>query len=161
MTEPLERELAAMLAKEQSALNTLMTTLEDEQLALKDRNLDSMRQTAQRKQQHLSEFNRLVQDRLSYLSTHDQDASESGFESLLGLMPRGANVALTTQWQQLKTDFEHALLLNEKNGQLIHNSQARNRTLLSILQGQRNQPNLYNQKGSSKGSSSQHKIGKA
>ena len=161
MTEPLERELAAMLAKEQSALNTLMKTLEDEQLALKDRNLDSMRQTAQNKQQHLTQFNNLVQDRLSYLSTHDQDASESGFESLLDLMPHGAKTALTTQWQQLKTDFEQAISLNEKNGQLIHNSQARNRTLLSILQGQRNQPNLYNQKGSSKGATNRHEIGKA
>lgn len=161
MTEPLERELAEMLAKEQSALNTLMDTLEEEHSALKNRDLDAMRQTAQAKQTHLTQFNGLVQDRLSYLSTHDQDASESGFESLLELMPHGAQKALTTQWQQLKTQFEQALLRNEQNGQLIHNSQARNRTLLSILQGQRNQPNLYNQKGSSQSGNSQHNLGKA
>jgi len=165
MTQPLigelERELAALLAKEQSALQALMATLEVEAEALKSREMDGLKETAQTKQRQLDAFNRQVQARLSYLSTHEIDASESGFESLLKSMHHSAQTALQTQWQALKDQFEQALILNERNGQLIQVSQMRNRQMLSILHGQRNKPNLYNNKGASQNSANQHRLGEA
>ncbi len=165
MTQPLkgdlERELAALLAKEQSALDALTATLEVEAEALKSREMDGLKETAHAKQQQLDAFNQQVQTRLSYLSTHDIDASESGFETLLHTMPTQAQTALQTQWQTLKNQFKRALLLNERNGQLIQVSQMRNRHMLSILHGQRNKPNLYNNKGASQKSAHQHRLGEA
>ena len=161
MTQPLERELAELLAKEQSALETLMGTLVTEAEALQAREMAILKDTASVKQQQLNAFNQQVQARLSYLSTHEIDASESGFETLLNDMHQSAQTAPKSQWNDLKSQFEQALKLNEQNGQLIQVSQTRNRQLLSILQGQRNKPNLYNQKGASQNSSDQHRLGEA
>lgn len=154
------QQLSSMLSAEQTAVDALSEILAAESHALSQRNLDELRQTAQAKKEALQTLNDTVQQRLHFLASQSIDASEHGFQDLLQGLPHQARVSLNSQWQTLKSSFNHLQQDNLQNGHIIHQSRARTQTMLKILRGQINQPNLYNQTGATQLHSDKHPIGK-
>ncbi len=154
-------ELAQMLSEEQSTVDQLKQVLKQESVALTQHDIKAIETSASVKSKLLKSFSKQVQARLRYLSTQKLDASESGLFDLLNSLDTPQQASIKQQWLTLKKDFKSLLLQNETNGAVIQHSQARNRSLLNILHGNKNQPNLYNESGAAQTQANSHILGEA
>jgi len=154
-------ELAQMLSEEQSTVDQLKQVLKQESVALTQHDIKAIETSASVKSKLLKAFSKQVQARLRYLSTQKLDASESGLFDLLNSLDTPQQASIKQQWLILKKDFKSLLLQNETNGAVIQHSQARNRSLLNILHGNKNQPNLYNESGAAQAPANSHILGEA
>lgn len=154
-------ELNALLTCEQSTLSALQVVLEEESSALLNRDMLAIDGTAQKKVSALHAYQVQVNARLSFLLTHDYEGSEAGLCSLISQYDEQEQTALIEQWQHLKHGFEDVIAQNERNGIVIYHSQLRNRNLLNILHGCKNEPNLYNGSGAAKGQNHSQSLGEA
>mgnify|MGYP000609608419 CR=1 FL=1 len=153
--------LEVILSNEQSTIDRLKEILDKESHALVQNDIDSVEDNAKRKKSLLTQFQNQVQIRLDYLSAHDFEASEQGLDQLLVSLNSPKESPIHSQWLKIKTDFHSLIKQNEQNGIVIHHSRHRARALLNILHGGKNQPNLYNESGSAKGSRQHHRLGEA
>ena len=158
MTDTVVEELALLLAKEQTTVEDLQKVLDEESEALLRHDITAIEKLAQSKKQLLPKFQQQVQARLDYLSTHQLETTESGFEHFLTSLN---TPSLEDQWQTIKEGFRTIIIQNEKNGIVINHSRHKNRSLMNILHGNKNRPNLYNKSGASKESSQRHRLGEA
>jgi|GEM_PF-1777384 len=154
-------ELAQMLSVEQTTVDQLKQVLKQESDALTQHDIKAIESSASVKSKLLKAFSKQVQARLRYLSTQKLDASESGLFDLLNSLDTQLQASIKQQWLTLKKDFNSLLLQNETNGAVIQHSQARNRSLLNILHGNKNQPNLYNESGAAQTQANSHILGEA
>jgi flagellar biosynthesis/type III secretory pathway chaperone len=158
MTNTVVKELATLLADEQTTLEALLKVLGEETEALIRHDITAIEKLAQSKKQLLPKFQQHVQARLDYLSTHQLETDEKGFEQFLYSLE---NPSLESQWNTIKNGFRSVIEQNEKNGIVITHSRHKNRSLMNILHGNKNKPDLYSKSGSSKGSSTRHRLGEA
>ncbi len=154
-------ELAQMLSEEQSTVDQLKQVLKQESVALTQHDIRAIESSASLKSKLLKAFSKQVQSRLRYLSTQKLEASETGLFDLLKTLDNELKTTIKQQWLTLKKDFNTLLQQNETNGAVIQHSQARNRSLLNILHGNKNQPNLYNESGSAQAPANSHILGEA
>lgn len=161
MSDDCAQELAALLNTEQDELLELEKTLEAESRALLDRDIKAIDETAKHKRQLLLKFEKQVSQRQDYLSTRHVSADEDGLKSLIDQQASDKKEELITLWNTIRARFSRVITMNEENGIVIQHSRLRTRNLLNILHGDRNKPNLYNEKGSAKDSSGSHRLGKA
>jgi flagellar biosynthesis/type III secretory pathway chaperone len=161
MSVPKLSELSHVFSHEQSALEQLQVILEAESSALLDRDILAIEGTAQRKVTALKAYQLQVNKRLSFLLEHDFEGSEQGLLALVASYPESEQPQLTEQWQHLKQGFENVIALNERNGIVIYHNQHRNRNLLNILHGSKNEPNLYNGNGAAQGNNQRQSLGEA
>ncbi|GAA6134894.1 hypothetical protein NBRC116188_16840 [Oceaniserpentilla sp. 4NH20-0058] len=154
-------ELNALFTREQSTLNTLQVVLEEESSALLNRDMLAIDGIAQKKVTALHAYQEQVNARLSFLLSHDFEGSEAGLCSLISQYDEQEQTELNEQWQLLKLGFEGVIAQNEQNGIVIYHSQLRNRNLLNILHGCKNEPNLYNGSGAAKGRIHSQSLGEA
>ncbi len=161
MSHTVATELALLLSQEQSLMDQLKLTLKDELEALAKHDIKSIESSASVKSKLLKAFSKQVNARLRYLSTQKLEASEAGMNELLHSLNLDVKPGIEQQWDILKKDFKSLLQQNETNGSIIQHSQARNRSLLNILHGNKNQPNLYNESGSAQTSVNSHILGEA
>ncbi len=147
MSQSMAQELTLILDNEMSALNQLKESLELEAQALSEHDIQAIEKSASLKHSRLSHFQSQVKSRLKYLSTQKQDTSENGLLTLLNTLENPQKDQLKQAWTQIKHDFQDLIKLNEQNGMVIHHSQKRTTAALNILHGNKNQPNLYNQRG--------------
>ncbi len=160
-SQEVAHELAQMLTQEQSTVDQLKQVLQQESDALSQQDIIVIESSASIKSKLLKTFSQQVQARLRYLSTQQLAASEDGLYDLLNTLEDELQSAIKQQWQVLKKDFKDLLQQNERNGSVIQHSQARNRSLLNILHGNKNQPNLYNESGSTQTQLNSHSLGEA
>jgi len=161
MSDTLVVKLAEILSQEQSTVEQLKQVLQQESVALSHHDIKTIESSASHKKKLLNTFSKQVNARLRFLSTQKLEASEQGLTQLLSTLPVNHQEPLTLQWQKLKEDFQSLLRDNDRNGLIIHHSQLRNRNLLNILHGNKNQPNLYNESGTAQGSLNSSSIGEA
>lgn len=161
MSVPALSELNTLFSNEQSTLKELQAILEAESSALLDRDMLAIEGTAQRKVVALNAYQKQVNARLSFLLEHEFEGSESGLLALISSYPSDTQIELSAQWQTLKQGFEDVIIQNERNGIVIYHSQLRNRNLLNILHGSKNEPNLYNGSGAAKGQRQRQSLGEA
>lgn len=161
MSDTLVVKLAEILSQEQSTVDQLKQVLKQESVALSHHDIKTIESSASHKKRLLNTFSKQVNTRLRFLSTQKHEASELGLSQLLASLPGDHQEPLTQQWQKLKEDFQILLRENERNGLIIHHSQLRNRNLLNILHGNKNQPNLYNESGTAQGHLNSKTIGEA
>lgn len=159
-------ELLLILTNEQATLDKLRQILNKESEALLHNDINAVEDSAKQKKSLLVRFQKQVQIRLDYLSTHGYESTEQGFETLLNatsdpILLEQQACPLNNLWQQLKSEFHDVMKQNEINGIIIHHSRHRTRELLNILHGNKNQPNLYNESGSDKGTRQRHSLGEA
>ena len=158
MTDTVVEELAKLLAEEQTTVEELLKVLDEESKALLRHDITAIEKLAQSKKQLLPQFQQQVQARLDYLSTHQLETSEHGFEQFITSLN---TPSLSDQWHTIKDGFRSVITQNEKNGIVINHSRHKNRSLMNILHGNKNRPNLYNKSGTSKDSSQRHRLGEA
>jgi flagellar biosynthesis/type III secretory pathway chaperone len=161
MSQTVATELAHLLTQEQTLVDQLNLTLKEEFEALAKHDIKSIESSASVKSKLLKAFSKQVQSRLRSLSTQKLEASETGMNALLQSLDLDVKPAIELQWQTLKKDFKSLLLQNETNGTVIQHSQVRTRSLLNILHGNKNQPNLYNESGSAQTPANSHILGEA
>jgi flagellar biosynthesis/type III secretory pathway chaperone len=161
MSDTLVVKLAEILSQEQSTVDQLKQVLQQESVALSHHDIKTIESSASHKKRLLNTFSKQVNARLRFLSTQKHEASEQGLSLLLSTLPEDTQAPLTKQWKKLKEDFQTLLRENERNGLIIHHSQLRNRNLLNILHGNKNQPNLYNESGAAQGHLNSKTIGEA
>ena len=161
MSNPAVDELVKILTNEQATLDQLRSVLDKESEALLQNDINAIEGSAQHKKTLLAQFQKQVQVRLDYLSAHGFETSEQGFESLIKSITPNQDAPIYQQWHQLKSEFNALIKQNEENGIVIHHSRNRTRALLNILHGHKNQPNLYNESGTDKGSRQRHSLGEA
>ena len=161
MSDSLVDTLAEILSQEQSTVDQLKQVLQQESVALGHHDIKTIESSASHKKRLLNTFSKQVNARLRFLSTQKQEPSEQGLILLLATFPEDRQDALTAQWQTLKQDFKTLLRDNERNGLIIHHTQLRNRNLLNILHGNKNQPNLYNESGTAQGHLNSKTLGEA
>jgi flagellar biosynthesis/type III secretory pathway chaperone len=161
MSVPALSELSALFANEQSTLQQLRSVLEAESSTLLDRDMLAIEGTAQQKIKALNDYQKQVNARLSFLLEHEFEGSEQGLLTLVSSFPNDTQDQLIDQWHTLKQGFEDVIMQNERNGIVIFHSQLRNRNLLNILHGSKNEPNLYNGSGAAKGQSQRQSLGEA
>ncbi|MEY8247127.1 MAG: flagellar protein FlgN [Bermanella sp.] len=154
-------ELTQMLSAEQATVDQLKQVLEQESRALSQHDIKAIESCASIKSKLLKTFSKQVQARLRYLATQKLAASESGLFELLGSLDKPLQASIKQQWQILKKDFNTLLQQNETNGAVIQHSRTRNRSLLNILHGNKNQPNLYNESGATQTQANSHTLGEA
>lgn len=158
MTDTVVDELTALLANEQTTVKALLEILDQESEALLRHDISAIEKLAQSKKHLLPKFQQQVQARLDYLSTHQYETTESGFEQFLSSLN---NPSLDEQWLTIKDGFRSVITQNEKNGIIINHSRQKNRSLMNILHGNKNEPNLYNAEGASKSSHARYRLGEA
>lgn len=161
MSVPALSELERVFEHEQSALHQLQSILEAESSALLDRDMLAIEGTAQRKVTALKTYEKQVKERLSFLLEYEFEGTEQGLLALIASYPEPEQTQLTQQWQALKQGFEDVIAQNERNGIVIFHNQQRNRNLLNILHGSKNEPNLYNGSGAAQGQSQRQSLGEA
>lgn len=161
MSVPALSELSTLFSNEHSTLQQLQSVLEAESSALLDRDMLAIEGTAQQKVTALNAYQKQVNARLSFLLEHKFEGSEQGLLTLISSYPSDTQNPLIDQWHTLKQGFEDVIMQNERNGIVIFHSQLRNRNLLNILHGSKNEPNLYNGSGAAKGQSQRQSLGEA
>ena len=161
MSATLASELIELLTLEQSTLDQLKQVLQQESDALVGHDIGAIEHSAQDKHTLLGKFQQQVQSRLQYLSSQQYTPSEQGLSDLISTLPDEHNHTLMQQWNDIKAEFKSLMAQNERNGIVIQHSRQRNRALLNILHGNKNEPNLYNQSGSTKKSDHRHRLGEA
>lgn len=161
MSVPAISELNDVFEREQSTLQQLQAVLEAESSALLDRDILAIEGTAQRKVNALTAYQKQVNKRLSFLVEHDFEGSEQGLLALIATYEEPNQQQLTDQWHTLKQGFEDVIAQNERNGIVIYHNQQRNRNLLNVLHGSKNEPNLYNGSGAAQGQSQRQSLGEA
>jgi flagellar biosynthesis/type III secretory pathway chaperone len=161
MSVPALSELNSVFEHEQSTLQQLQAVLEAESSALLDRDMLAIEGTAQHKLTALKAYQKQVNKRLSFLLDNKFEGSEQGLLALIASYPESDQTQLTQQWHTLKHGFEDVIAQNERNGIIIYHNQHRNRNLLNILHGSKNEPNLYNGTGAAQGQSQRQSLGEA
>lgn len=161
MNECVVNDLAVMIDQEHAIVTELLNVLEQESKALLHNDIHTIESTALSKKQLLGRFQSQVQHRLDFLSTRQWEPTEQGFKDFLQTLVEPTDHPIHEQWANLRQDFANLIKKNEENGIVIHHSQHRARSLLNILHGKENQPNLYNESGAAKGHGQRHRLGEA
>ncbi|NVK37090.1 MAG: flagellar protein FlgN [Gammaproteobacteria bacterium] len=161
MSLPALKDVNCLFDDEQSALSHLQKVLEEESAALLDRDILAIESITPKKVTALKTYQAHVNRRLDFLLQHELEGSEQGLLTLIASFPQSEHERLTSQWHSLKQGFEDVIAINERNGIVIYHNQQRNRNLLKILHGGKNEPNLYNGSGAAQGHSQRQRLGEA
>lgn len=161
MSADVTQELVRLFNDEQSTLDQLKQALEDESSALLKHDIKAIEHSAQQKHALLGQFQQQVQSRLQYLSSQQYSPSEQGLSDFINDLSGQETQTLSQQWDAIRQDFKALMTQNERNGVIIQHSRHRNRQLLNILHGNKNEPNLYNESGSTKQGHLGHRLGEA
>ncbi|WP_396587241.1 flagella synthesis protein FlgN [Bermanella sp. R86510] len=154
-------KIEQLLNNECHVLDQLLSTLQQEAQALLDRDTKVMDESAQRKRSLLIAFQKQAKKRQAYLSSQGVNTDETGLLSLVEQVDTETRTHLKQLWSRTRELFSNVIRKNEENGIVIQHSQQRTRNLLKILHGDRNRPNLYNEKGSAGKGAQSHRLGEA
>lgn len=139
----------------------LQKTLEQEQSALQQRDLDALKQNTHTKHQLLVDIEANIRERNSVLVQAGFTPSEKGFDEFVNILPQIKREALMTDWHQLQKLLMDVRTASKRNEQILVRSKQNVDQLLSLLQGQQSSNVLYDTGGSKGNYAAQRRIGKA
>ena len=132
----------------------LLELIEHELAALAERNLAELEIILTKKQPLLALLGQHGVERSRMLTERQLSNDRSGLEAFASISSQGdAILARSSELEALLQDCQAA---NERNGRLIRANQGAVGSLLTILQGSNETPDLYNRRGAT-AKSSQHR----
>lgn len=146
------KSLAAVFARENELCAALMTLLDQENQALKDRNIEILTQVTQFKQEKLMGLEALAKQRQQLLrSFKPQGATDKQtLDFMIQKAPANIKNEFASRWYALAESLQACQEKNEVNGRLIYRSRRVVEKLLSGLRGHRESVSVYNKKGQAK-----------
>lgn len=141
----LKAKFSEILQNELGQLTQLETVLDQENLALQQRDADVLLSNAKEKQRLIVLIESLGRERLGLLSGADLG---QGKEAILAFV--NGEPQLRSQWDELEAVLTRCQKQNQVNGMLLEKGKKQTQQLLGILLGEttRKDTELYNAKGS-------------
>lgn len=140
----LAEEIETMLATDLDRGQQLLSLLEQETTAIKQRNFELMEQLLSEKAPLMEQLKQNGLKRTRWLQTVKKTQKTATWEGILTQL----NLEhLIQQWQTNKALMAKCQTINTTNGQLVHRGLKCNERLLHILQGNTQEETLYNAKG--------------
>ena len=154
------QQISDLMDEELREVHQLRLVLEEEQSAVKTKNIDAMSGTLTKKLEHLEKLEKLDSSRKDLLQQAGHENSKSGFEALLQTFP--SNNKLMVKWQELEQELGDCRQLHQINTQILDIGQRQVQQVLGILLGtQDSSSDTYDQSGSKNASLTTHTYAKA
>lgn len=142
------------LSQELDIANTLHRLLCDERELLDPPNIEALSKLQAVKQQQLADLKALSQVRCAWLEKHQIPLDKYCFlHPLLQSDDPADNERLAALWQQLADQFKENRHLTDILSIIVLNARKRTQSLMKILRGQKNTPNLYTKSGQTQATS--------
>lgn len=149
-----DENLLQQLVDDIDTAKQLLELIEHELAALAERNLAELEIILTKKQPLLALLGQHGVERSRMLTERQLSNDRSGLEAFASISSQGdAILARSSELEALLQDCQAA---NERNGRLIRANQGAVGSLLTILQGSNETPDLYNRRGAT-AKSSQHR----
>ncbi|WP_313281636.1 flagella synthesis protein FlgN [Stutzerimonas balearica] len=149
-----DENLLQQLVDDIDTAKQLLELIEHELAALGERNLAELEIILTKKQPLLALLGQHGVERSRMLTERQLSNDRSGLEAFASISSQGdAILARSSELEALLQDCQAA---NERNGRLIRANQGAVGSLLTILQGSNETPDLYNRRGAT-ARSSQHR----
>ncbi|HAF94293.1 flagellar biosynthesis protein FlgN [Stutzerimonas balearica] len=149
-----DENLLQQLVDDIDTAKQLLELIEHELAALAERNLAELEIILTKKQPLLALLGQHGVERSRMLTERQLSNDRSGLEAFASISSQGdAILARSSELEALLQDCQAA---NERNGRLIRANQGAVGSLLAILQGSNETPDLYNRRGAT-AKSSQHR----
>ena len=142
------------LSEELAVANTLHRLLCEERELLAPPNTEALSELLKIKKDQLARLQTLNQKRCNWLKAHQIPLDKNCYRHPVLLSSNDEeNDRLATLWQQLADQFAENQRLTEILSTIVLTARQRTQSLMKILRGQKNTPNLYNKSGQTQGAS--------
>jgi flagella synthesis protein FlgN len=148
------------LRAELAALQAFCGTLEAEQTALLQADVDALLELSERKTEQVERLSALAGVRAAFLEAQALTADRRGMAQWLGRAPGDAS-GLARLWQQLLELAAQAQALNQRNGGLIGLRLQHNQAALTTLQAAARRHTLYRPDGQTDLGGTSRELGRA
>jgi flagella synthesis protein FlgN len=154
-------ELQAHIDADTAQCKQLLAILNQEQEALKERNVEEVERLLNEKVPILEALENNAKQRQTWAANATSDTSadnEARWAHLLGSL---GSSSIKDKWNALKALYVDVRTQNEVNGKLLSRHQGTLNRLLDIMRGKTASPNLYSATGYSAGAAQSNKFGEA
>jgi flagella synthesis protein FlgN len=142
------------LSQELELAITLHRLLCEERNLLDPLNIVALAELQETKKEQLAQLQALSQERCFWLEEQQIPLNKHCYQHILLQSEKAhENEAMATLWQQLADQFIENRRLTEILSTIVLTARKRTQSLMKILRGQKNSPNLYTKSGQSQGSS--------
>lgn len=137
----------------------LLSTLQEEQSALKNRDVEAVEALIEKKVPILEALEQSAKLRQSWsLTAGSSEHDEAQWTTMLSSL---GNSPVKKQWDKLKSLYAQVRDQNEINGKLLSRHQGTLNRLLDIMRGKTASPSVYNATGYSSSKSQSNTLGEA
>lgn len=156
MSELLPQAVKQHLIDSIQHMKAVKTCMQDEQEALKSRDIDKIQAATLEKQKLLRLIEDDIKSRQLLLSDNGFEVNDDGMDKLISDLPAKIAAALTQGWQQLVSLHNDVKEINQANGMIINKGLQQVDAMLGILQynTESRSARTYNAKGRSVAQSS-------
>ena len=151
-------QLKLLLEKDLSDLAALLSALNEESNALKERNSDQISALAKTKATLVKQIEDRARAKVKLITA-------SGAKIEAGKVKTGIDALgdqeLSALWHESLVKLDECKELNQINGLIIERSRTRNKKIMDLVRGQHSTPTLYGNKGAEQAYSSANSIAKA
>jgi len=142
------------LSQELELANTLHRLLCEERNLLDPPDVAALAELQETKKEQLAQLQVLSQERCFWLEEQQIPLNKDCYQHpLLQSEHKHENEAMAALWQELADQFIENRRLTEILSAIVLTARKRTQSLMKILRGQKNSPNLYTKSGQSQGSS--------
>ncbi len=152
------QSLQQHIVHDKQVCTQLLTLLQKEQEALKERDADTVDSLLEQKLPLLEKLEFSARQRQEWLKAREQQGEGASWAVMLDELNQSP---LTEAWAEVKSLYKKVREQNEMNGKLLSRHQSTVNRMLDILRGTSSSPNLYNASGYSSGRASSNKFGEA
>ena len=136
------------LTQELAVARTLHRLLCEERELLDPPDIQALTDLQEEKLLHLAKLKELSNNRCSWLTEHDIALTKNCYLSaLIQSDDQHENLQLAALWQELADQFEQNRRLTDILSTIVLTARQRTQSLMKILRGQKNTPNLYTKSG--------------
>ncbi len=142
------------LSQELAVASTLHRLLCEERELLDPPNIEALSELQEEKKAQLERLKMLTEKRCAWLNELNIPLDKHCFQHpLLQSADEADNYKLAELWQQLADLYIENRRLTDILSTIVLTARQRTQSLMKILRGQKNTPNLYNKSGQSQGAS--------
>lgn len=146
------------ILQDTQSCEALLTLLNEERDALRDRNMEALERILTAKSGHLESLEHSANERSKLAQSFSGASDQQNWRELIA---RLGDEKLNESWLKLKNLLRSCKLENEVNGKLLSRNHQIYARLLEIVRGQTQAPSLYNARGSSSTGASSNVVGEA
>lgn len=154
-----------LLDQDLKVCESLLTFLDDEKKALKEKDIETLEGILEKKAQCLSHLEKSADIRTKWIFAYqaqiEGETDNTMGESWEALIETLREPNLSTKWERLKNLIVACKTQNEVNGKVISRNQQTFGRLLNIVRGQTQSTSLYTAGGSKQDSQLKQQIGEA